>query len=267
MALPRPGYGADVRDLPDRDALRQVASELLPAHPWPAVAFASAIKVGRGWTDYGVLAWLGGNPWRAEHCGLHMLTVDEPDPATLTAAEALLRRHGEPGEPVITSPAVAAAAGLNLTSAGAYGWWDLRAVRHPLAHQPYRTAGWLAPDANREIDALLDIAMPHAAFRPGSSAVGRWCGVRDTAGALVACAAETLPAAPIAHLSALAVRPDARRAGLGADVTAFFVAQTLAEGAPQVVLAVDDWNIGAKLLYDQLGFATWPLAGATIPLR
>jgi ribosomal protein S18 acetylase RimI-like enzyme len=125
---------------------------------------------------------------------------------------------------------------------------------------------WLPADAAPRVTRLLDDANPDAAFRPADPGAGRWCGVesgRESGAELVAVACETWPSAHIAQLSSLAVHPTARRRGLGAAVTAFFVGEALAAGAPSVILGVENANHGGRALYDRLGFSAWPLAGVT----
>jgi ribosomal protein S18 acetylase RimI-like enzyme len=253
-----------------RDAVRHAAATLLPRHPWPAVALADAIAVVDGAVTEGpdpALAWHGGNPWNPAGSTLNVLGGAE-DGAGLLAALA------GPGDHAITTPAILDALDARFTGSdhggvGRYEW-DLRTVRAPLPildPPEHTTVGWLRndPPTNADIDALLDASFAHASLRPGDPRAGRWCGIRDGS-ALTACAAQTLPAAPIAHLSSLAVLPDTRRGGLGAALTTFFVAEAFAAGAPYVVLAVDADNVRGIALYDRLGFDTWHLAGITVPL-
>jgi len=254
-----------VHALATRGDIARACQLVAPDHPWPAVALAAAITVDGGlWSGDGsaaAAAWRGGNPWGPKSSTLHVL--GEP-----RAGAELIAAIARSGDRVITTPAVLTAAGVSDT----YEWdlrsmtsseWDLR--RPSYAGAP--VVSWLPSDATTfaEIDALLDEAFAHAAIRPGDDRAGRWCGVRNGDGALVACAAETLPAAPIAHLSALAVRPTARRQQLGGAVTRFFLAEAFGAGAPMVMLGVDADNRQASALYDRLGFATWPLAGTTLP--
>jgi ribosomal protein S18 acetylase RimI-like enzyme len=253
--------------LAGRGEIAQAAALAVPGHPWPAVALAAAIEVRTGvyLPSSNAVAWRGGNPWGPTSDTLHVLGRAQEAAQLVTALAA-------PGGRVITTPAALTASAITVDRYE----WDLRAVDGPLPaddqipHPGLRSlkpVAWLPANRTtaREINVLLDEAFTHAALRPGDERAGRWCGIRDADDVLVACAAETLPAAPVAHLSALAVLPRARRQHLGATITRFFVAEAFAAGAPKVVLGVDADNPNARALYDRLGFTTWHLAGATLP--
>jgi hypothetical protein len=214
-----------VKQLADRGEIADAAKSIVPDHPWPAVSLAAAIDVHTGALLHeagtAALAWRGGNPWDPTSPTVHALGDPKLAAQLLTALAAA-------GERLIGTPETLSA----LPIAHEHYEWDLRSLDRP-GSGAVRDASngggpeveWLppGPSAEREVNALLDHAFPHAAIRPGDERVGRWCGVRDDDGVLVACAAETLPAAPIAHLSALAVLPRVRRRQLGAAVTRFFL--------------------------------------------
>lgn len=61
--------------------------------------------------------------------------------------------------------------------------------------------------------------------------------------------------APVAHLIAVYVRPDWRRRGIGQAVSQAVVAWARERGASEVLLSVSDWNVGARRVYERIGFA------------
>lgn len=68
---------------------------------------------------------------------------------------------------------------------------------------------------------------------------------------------------PIAHLIAVYVTPEWRRRGVGRAVSHSVVAWAWERGASAVVLSVSDWNVGARRVYESIGFAP---TGVTQPL-
>lgn len=236
-----------------REPFLQTAGRRFGGHPWPLCCSGVDLGFVAAWEDPtgAAVAWRGPHAWSAEPC-VHVLGRPRQ-------AVDLVRAVAEPGEYVITSRDIAWRLDPQITPERS---WTLRTVRIPLPAQPGQDrVGWLGSADLGDIAGLLAAANPHPAVWPGDPVQGRWCGVRDDSGRLVACAAETLPAAPVAHLSSLAVHPDARREGLGAAVTAFFVAESLAGGAPLVMLGVDHDNERAARLYDRIGFSALPMAG------
>jgi ribosomal-protein-alanine N-acetyltransferase len=87
-----------------------------------------------------------------------------------------------------------------------------------------------------EFDALLGQPTTVLAALPEGFALGRVAG-------------------PEAELLTLAVRPDARRSGLGSALVAAFEAQAMAAGAEECLLEVAVTNTAALCLYRRLGFA------------
>jgi len=242
-----------VRTLLDARDVLDVAARAVPGHPWPRVCLALPFAFGGGWATEGAVAWRGGHPWGAGAHDIHVLGAAE-------ALAALVGHLARPGDYLIADPHVLADGGWSVP---ARRWW-LREIMPGATphggsrHLPHQVK-WLAEHAAGEVAGLLDQANPGAAFRPGDPGAGRWCGVR-AGGRLVAAACETWPGAGIAQLSSLAVHPSERRRGLGAAVTAFFVDEAFAYGAPSVILGVDHDNRSGRLLYDRLGFSAWPMA-------
>lgn len=137
--------------------------------------------------------------------------------------------------------------------------WDFRWVDTAPPEQAAEESVELLPldDAagagTHALAALLDRASPTASVRPGDPRARRWWVVRGPRGAL-ACAADTSSVAGVGHLSAIAVDPDTRGAGLGAAVTAAAVRRLLAEGCDLVTLGMYADNVAGRALYDALGF-------------
>ncbi len=239
--------------LADPEALVALVAEQFDAHPWARICASPRVTFDEAWYDGTAVVWRSGHPWSVGPV-LHALGP----PA---AAGAALAGHAQPGdEAVVARRTHVDPATLGL---GPEHRWTLRlrSAACPSQHGEDRV-DWLSDDAptRSAIEHLLDLANPRPAVRPGAAIGGRWCGAYED-GMLVACAAETVLAWPRGHLSSLAVHPEMRRAGLGGAVTAWFVRQSLAGGAPEVLLAVDGGNDGADRLYDRLGFDAWPMSG------
>ncbi|WP_129711003.1 GNAT family N-acetyltransferase [Haloactinopolyspora alba] len=105
-----------------------------------------------------------------------------------------------------------------------------------------------------ELTELLRASSPATSALPGDPTVDSWYGVRDTAGALVACAAESERSSEVPNLRAIAVRPDLRGRGVGADVTARVMRVGFDAGAPAVTLGMYSDNDTARGMYERLGF-------------
>lgn len=212
-------------------------------HPWARLCAASTPAWSGGEDRGDAVVWRSARPWSAAP-ELHAL-----GPGAGAAVEAERR----PGEAAVSSvPAVA-------TGSRPHGWTlRLRSTPGDLVPGEDRVT-WL--DDDRDVTHLLAAANPVAEIRPRDPRAGRWCGVRDPRGVLIACGVETVLAAPRAHLSSLAVHPAARGSGLGAAVTSWFTRASLAAGAPEVVLGVEDDNAPGMRLYDRLGFDAWPMLG------
>jgi GNAT superfamily N-acetyltransferase len=113
---------------------------------------------------------------------------------------------------------------------------------------------WLERTADAEITALLDLDSPRHSARPGERFVRRWCGIRDAAGALVACAAHVEYVAGVPQLASIVTRGDQRGQGLGGAVTAWLTRRLLQEGFAVVTLGMYADNDVARRMYGRLGY-------------
>ncbi|MGI5488564.1 GNAT family N-acetyltransferase [Microtetraspora malaysiensis] len=140
-----------------------------------------------------------------------------------------------------------------LTEAVGFSWMVTRSAPPP---QPVGggEAGWLGPDADPEIAALLAGANPSSYAVPGIDRVSRWAGVRDAAGALVAVAADAWSAPTVGLMAGVATAAPARGRGLAEQVCRF-VTRTLVAEHGRAALMVDDSNDSAIRLYERLGYA------------
>ncbi|MDP9397857.1 MAG: GNAT family N-acetyltransferase, partial [Actinomycetota bacterium] len=134
--------------------------------------------------------------------------------------------------------------------------WDWFWTAAPSPLQPGEDrVRWLepSPEVEEELRALLTSSSPRYSAEPGAADVLRWAGIRDDAGALVACAAhlEHVPGVP--HLASIASRVDARRRGLGRAVTAW-ITRRLVEEAGIVTLGMYADNDVARAMYGRLGY-------------
>ena len=200
----------------------------------------------RGWAGAGATAWLGIDP---DDGTPYLSALGAPPRVAALLVELLAalppgQRLTVPrGTPDHLPP------GLRLRGTD----WDLRWRDRPPPSQPGEER--VVPvDDLAAVHELLAASSPTASALPGDPAVLRWVGVRDTSGALVACAADT-SGAGVGHLSSVAVRPDARGQGLGRAVTAALTRRLLDDGYDLVTLGMYADNAGARALYDALGFA------------
>ena len=219
-------------------------AERFDDHPWARICVDAPVPYVEGWDEGDVVLWRSGHPWTRRPL-VHALG----EPVAAAAAALRLAR----GDEHVVVPRQPSPVGRDPHD------WAIRQTRRPCAPQPGEDrVDWVSDDD--AVAALLDLANPTAAVRPGDALGGRWCGAYDADG-LVACAVETVLAGPRPHLSSLAVHPRARGRGLGAAVTAWFVRRGFEAGAPEVLLAVDEGNAVADRLYDRLGFDRWPMTG------
>jgi ribosomal protein S18 acetylase RimI-like enzyme len=132
--------------------------------------------------------------------------------------------------------------------------WDFWWTDAPPPPQPGEEGvHWLTAD-DGELLALLERASPRRMASPGDPHVLRWCGIRDGAGVLVACAAEVDDMANAPHLAGVAVAPESRSRGLGRAITAWLTRQILAEGQPLVTLGMYADNEPARRAYRAIGY-------------
>ena len=132
--------------------------------------------------------------------------------------------------------------------------WDFRWLAAPPPVRPGEERVTTVED-DLAVKALLAAASPQASAQPGDEAVRRWVGVRDPAGELLACAADTSSTTGVGHLSSIAVSPHARGQGLGAAVTAALTRQLFEDGNDIVTLGMYADNAAGRALYDALGYA------------
>ncbi|MGK5628111.1 GNAT family N-acetyltransferase [Streptomyces sp. URMC 123] len=141
--------------------------------------------------------------------------------------------------------------------AEAYEHWELMtAARAP---EPVRGEERVAAAEGdpAEIGALLAVASPGYAVRPGDPQVELWAAVRAPGGDLAAVGAlQRRPATGVAHLASIATGPAWRGQGLGAAVTSWLTRRVLASGDPECTLSVHSTNATARRLYERLGYAT-----------
>ena len=201
----------------------------------------------RGWAAGSATAWLGVD----NEQGLPYLSALGAPPAVGALLGELLpelpprQRVTLPRGTPVHLPAWVGLAGTD---------WDFRWRADPPPRQPGE-ARVVPVDDDAAVTALLAGSSPRASVLPGDGAVRRWVGVRDDAGRLLACAADTSSATGVGHLSSIAVSPEARGRGLGAAVTAALARRLLAEGADLVTLGLYADNVAGRTLYDRLGFA------------
>jgi predicted GNAT family acetyltransferase len=117
-----------------------------------------------------------------------------------------------------------------------------------------------------DMQTLADAAKP-GPFSSRTPELGRYVGVRDAAGRLLAMAGERLRLSGHVELSGICVHPDARGQGLGAALTLHLARTALARGeAPFLHVFPDN---PAATLYAQLGFrhrtTLWVLWHRPIP--
>lgn len=121
----------------------------------------------------------------------------------------------------------------------------------PGAASPWRIE-LLARDAWPEMLELAKLTEP-GPFGPRTPSLGRYHGVRDETGALVAMAGERFRSEGWVEISGVCTHPSARGRGLAAALTTVAAAAIRADGQ-RVVLHVRGTNLAAKRVYDRLGF-------------
>lgn len=133
--------------------------------------------------------------------------------------------------------------------------WDFRSTVAFPPHQPGEDrVGWLDGADAGDVKELLVAANPGSSVWPGEPKVRRWAGIRDAAGELEACLADTSGADGTGHVSGIATRPDSRGQGLSSAITAWATRRLLEQGCDIVSLGVYADNAAARRVYDRLGF-------------
>ena len=112
------------------------------------------------------------------------------------------------------------------------------------------------------LQALLDLASPHAPIRPGDPRIARWAVIEDPEGGLLdtgglaAVVAVTNQGSGAAHLNDVATHPDRRGRRLARLLCGQVTTDALREGRPAVTLGMYAHNDAARAVYTALGF-TW----------
>ncbi|BCB74244.1 hypothetical protein GCM10022251_09610 [Phytohabitans flavus] len=132
-------------------------------------------------------------------------------------------------------------------------WEYLWTVTPPPPRAGEEAVTQLTSADDADIEALLTVAFPKTATRPGDSRVRSWFGIRAE-GRLVACGADRSRGG-VGFLAGLAVSPDQRGRGLGAALTAAIVRHHLDEYGISS-LGVMAGNDPALRLYRGLGFTS-----------
>lgn len=119
----------------------------------------------------------------------------------------------------------------------------------PVAEVPFVVLG---PDDAGEMLGLVEVSRP-GPFEARTVELGRYLGVRDADGLLVAMAGERLRVPGFTEVSAVTTHPDARGRGYAAALTAEICRGILARGE-RPVLHVAEGNQSARRVYERLGF-------------
>ncbi len=191
------------------------------------------------------------------------LAVRGPVGATVVLAREVLAEVGPSYRPLGGRELIGAlvAAMPQLVPAATFGWMH---CRHPAALPPGpTTARWLPDAALAEVAALLESSFPASQAKPGVAGVGRWAGLRDGTGRLVAAGTLAWSAPPVGLLAGVAVHPQARGRGLGRVICAFLLAEAL-HRHEAAALMVEDWNRAAQRIYRDLGMHHRALAAAAV---
>lgn len=190
---------------------------------------------------------------RLTRSGRRSLTVVGPVAAAAECVRALLPRR-QPARVTVPRGTLALLDGEVRVGDGAEWEWlvaDVPPVVDPVAAQRVTALG---ADDYADIADLLAVASPRHSADPGDDDVVQWVGVRDPAGALVACAAHTEAISGVPHLASITTHPSVRGQGLGSLVTGAVTRDLLLGGAPVVTLGMYSDNEIARRLYLRLGF-------------
>ncbi|MFC6084755.1 GNAT family N-acetyltransferase [Sphaerisporangium aureirubrum] len=147
--------------------------------------------------------------------------------------------------------------GLELSAA--FDWMRTAA---PAPGDPGK-AGWLAPEDDPEVTALLAEVNPGSYAVPGLPGVRRWAGVRSDTGAVASVAADAWSTPGAGFIAGVATAAGQRRLGHAEAVCRFLVTTLLAEHG-RVALMVDSGNHTAIGVYHRLGFTRHPVAAAHV---
>ncbi|MFI7132696.1 GNAT family N-acetyltransferase [Nonomuraea sp. NPDC050153] len=139
-----------------------------------------------------------------------------------------------------------------LRESGTFSWMSLPALDGPAAGPAVSGVGWLEPQAETEVAALLAAAAPESYAVPGLAGVRRWAGVR-VGGELAAVAADAWSAPSVGLLAGVATRAALRGRGL-ADRVCRWASRELLAGYGRAALMVDDANVAAVTVYERIGY-------------
>ncbi|MEU8249712.1 GNAT family N-acetyltransferase [Nonomuraea sp. NPDC048916] len=112
--------------------------------------------------------------------------------------------------------------------------------------------GWLVPEDDAEVAALLAEAAPGSYAVPGGAGVRRWAGLR-VEGRLAAVAADAWSAPSVGLLAGVATAAPFRGRGL-AERVCRWVSGELVAAHGRVALMVDDDNPAAIGVYERIGY-------------
>ncbi|MET7335699.1 GNAT family N-acetyltransferase [Nonomuraea sp. NPDC005650] len=135
-----------------------------------------------------------------------------------------------------------------LRESGTFSWMSLPVLDGPAGDG----VGWLAPEAESEVAALLAVAAPDSYAVPGLAGVRRWAGLR-VGGELAAVAADAWSAPSVGLLAGVATRAALRGRGL-ADRVCRWASRELLAGHGRAALMVDDANVAAVTVYERIGY-------------
>lgn len=169
----------------------------------------------------------------------------------------------------LTVPAIALSdlpESMRPTTDNLWDWfWTVTAPPH---HPGEDAVSWAGPGDEPAIAAMLDVDSPRHSARPGDADVVRWCVLRDSDGALLACAAHVEHVPGVPHLASIVTRTDQRGRGLGGAITGWLTRRLLAEGAPIVTLGMYADNTTARRVYHRLGYTdSQHFASGQLPSR
>lgn len=213
------------------------------------VAHLNETVMGGVWAGHGAVVW-----GHDHHKRLTVTGVGSPDGAARLAAVAVREL---PSVQWLSLPGgfqVADWPGPS-TIELRHNWqwmWTTSAPRVPAVDG---AIGWLDDTEHSDVERLLDAAMPEASTWPGDARAYRWAGLRNSAGTLVACLADTSRGQLTGHVSSVATASDHRRKGYAAALMAWVTRDFLVGGKDVVTLGVYATNRGALRFYEKLGFA------------
>lgn len=151
---------------------------------------------------------------------------------------------------------------VGLVTASAYelpGDWELLQVvpvAQMVCHEPPRAPDvvpvrLVAADAPEMLE--LATATEPGPFRAGTVGMGRYYGLRSEDGRLMAMTGERMRLNGLTEVSAVCTWPEFRGRGLAGRLVSFVAAQIVAEGRVSFLHVKTD-NLGARALYEKLGF-------------